>query len=190
MKRQLKFTKIQKLFLATMAALVLIMIVFYDEASMIKQEKLGFHVLESDELFFKNIRQYYYEREWQKEAQFELFRFEKRIKAIDEPTLNFTIVCNWLHDQAYILPEIEGVPDSLNYSFCIVTADSLVYNMGLINNEDNLMIAFNTYKALINDESRFYLRSEDQWKQVFKTVAQRNAVKQVLKDFFKLTGAL
>jgi hypothetical protein len=173
-----------------MLTLVALMIVFYDESAMLKKEKLGFHVLESDELFFKNLRQYYYEREWVEAASFELFRFEKRIKAKSEPVLNFTIVCNWLQDQAYILPEVEGVIDSLNYSYCIVTTDSLVYDMGSTNNEDNLELAFNTYQALLDDESRFFLKSGLEWKQILTTVAQRNTVKQVLKDFFKLTGAL
>lgn len=182
--------KIQKLFLVSMLTLVALIIVFYDESAMLKEEKLGFHVLESDELFFKNLRQYYYDREWAEAAKFELFRLEKRMITKGEPTLNFTIVCNWLQDQAYILPEIDGGFDSLNYSYCIVATDSLLYDMGSTNNEDNLELAFNTYQALLDDESRFFLKFGSEWKQMFVTVAHRNTIKQVLKDFFKLTGAL
>jgi len=182
--------KLQKLFFATMAILVVLMIAFYDEASMLKEEKLGFRVLESDERFFKNLRQYYYEREWREEAKFELFRFEKRVKNRQVPALNFTIVCNWLHDQAYILPEPLGVEDSLNYSYCILSFDSNIYHLGLANNQENLNAAFDTYQAILADSSRFFLKDSEGWKQILNTRSERSAVKQVLKDFFKLTGAL
>lgn len=173
-----------------MAVLVLVSVLFYDEASMLKQEKLGFRVLESDELFFKNLRQYYYEREFREDAQVDLFRFSKRQKREGDPALNFTIVCNWLQDQAYILPEPIGVADSLNYNVMVINSDSTVFNLGLSNHANNLDFAFQVYKAVLVDESQFYLETTNGLEQILVTKAQKSAVKQVLKDYFKLTGAL
>lgn len=182
--------KIQKLFFASVAALILVCILFYDEASMLKQEKLGFHVLESDELYFKNLRQYYYDRETRDDAKVDILRFQKREKITPKAALNFSIICDWLHDQAYILPEPIGVSDSLNYRVVVVGNDSTGYELGLSNHSENLDFAFNVYQAVLLDDCRFYLETGNGLEPMLETRAQKMVVKQVLKDYFKLTGAL
>lgn len=182
--------KIQKFFFPSIAALILVSVLFYDEASMLKQEKLGFHVLESDELFFKNLRQYYYDREYRADAKVDLFRFSKRQNRGQAPALNFTIVSNWLHDQAYILPEPIGVVDSLNYRVAVVNDDSTTFALGLTNHTENLNFAFQIYQAVLLEDSRVYLETRKGMEPVLEDRSKKMAVKQVLKDYFKLTGAL
>lgn len=182
--------KIQKIFFVSIGILILISVLFYDEASMLKQDRLGFHVLESNELFFKNLRQYYYDKEFREDAQVDLFRFSKRQKNESAPALNFTIVSNWLHDQAYILPEPVGVEDSLQFTVAVVNEDSTTFNLGLVNQSENLNFAFQTYKAVLEEDSRFYLETVNGFEKILQTRSERNTVKQVLKDYFKLTGAL
>lgn len=69
-------------------------------------EKPSFKTYDDTELFFKNVRQVYYDLENQENTKLKLYRLKKRIKnAKTHPVLNLTLVHNWRYDEAYLLLE-------------------------------------------------------------------------------------
>ncbi len=76
-----------------------------DRDKTVDRSKFTFKTGDDTELFFKNMRQSYYELEENKEAGLNVFRLKKRIVDDSAAVLNLAIVVNYLQDEAYILLE-------------------------------------------------------------------------------------
>ncbi|MEM7110663.1 MAG: hypothetical protein AAF519_20705 [Bacteroidota bacterium] len=68
-------------------------------------ENFEFKTGDDTELFFKNVRQSYYDLEENEAAKFNLFRLSDRVINDTVPILNLAIVINYLQDEAYLFLE-------------------------------------------------------------------------------------
>ncbi len=69
-------------------------------------EKPSFQTYDDTEMFFKNVRQIYYELENQENTQLKLYRLKKQNQSTQaRPILNLALVHNWRYDEAYLLLE-------------------------------------------------------------------------------------
>lgn len=151
-----------------------------------KIAEVSFHVQENEELYFKNIRSYYYETEEREDAQFYLYRLKSRRKDSLQPTLNLTIVNNWRMDQAYILiePNFDSQQD-LQLTFQIDNRlDTLQGD--LLNTPKHYELAMRIYETITQEGSVQTL--EENPKNLFVKEEDRQAAIRVLKDYFKLVG--
>lgn len=76
-----------------------------DKESRVNRERLDFTTTDESELFFKNVRQPYYDLEAVEAAGMNVFRFGKRSEAADQPVINLAIVQQWRLDEASIFVE-------------------------------------------------------------------------------------
>ena len=97
-------SKLVQIFAGAMVVLIFLMFATQPEHKPLKSSVLGFKVLESDALFFKNLRQFYYDKEFHEDAGYELFRHPDQ-KPLDSHEPRLVILNNWLMDEAYIMFE-------------------------------------------------------------------------------------
>jgi hypothetical protein len=76
-----------------------------DKTKKIDAEKSKFSTSDASELFFKNVRQRYYDREEMAASKLNIYRIQERNQRVDYPHLQLAIVINWRYDEAYILLE-------------------------------------------------------------------------------------
>lgn len=76
-----------------------------DKESKVRRDKLDFSMSEESELFFKNMRQSYYELQDMEAAGMKVYRFSERSIAEDHPVINLAIVQQWRLDEASIMVE-------------------------------------------------------------------------------------
>ena len=72
---------------------------------MIDKNKPRYKTTDPSELFFKNVRALYYDKEEMTNAKLEIFRIKTRPQDGRPQQLNLAIVLNWRFDEAYILIE-------------------------------------------------------------------------------------
>lgn len=69
-------------------------------------ENPSFQTYSDTELFFKNVRQIYYQVEDQANTKLRLYRLKRQnTKTQDRPIINLTLVHNWRFNEAYLLLE-------------------------------------------------------------------------------------
>ena len=71
----------------------------------VNQQKLRFKTTDDAELFFKNVRQLYYEVQDMDAAGMRIYRKKDRYTGNEHPTLNLAIVHSWRNDEAYVILE-------------------------------------------------------------------------------------
>ena len=77
---------------------------FVDNKKIIDKEEPQYKTTDPSELFFKNVRALYYDKEEMTDAKLEIFRIKTRSQS-EGHELNLAIVLNWRFDEAYILIE-------------------------------------------------------------------------------------
>lgn len=168
-------------------------VIFYDPADRLKNKDLDFRILESDELYFRNLRLNYYRSTIHKESQFEILKYDGFENLPNSQTLDFNIVCNWMQDEAYILPVLR---DSSEWKGLIMyridtSEGTIEWQLGLLDNIEMMMLAKRTYEALHEKEARFYLQYDiEPSVEIWKDHDERKAELRVLTDYFTLIGAL
>lgn len=86
------------------------MLMLYSSCKMDQKKKVdpnqpNYSTTDDSELFFRNLRQVYYDKIEMKEAKLNQFRLGDRLADPKLPVLNLCIVENWRFDEAYILVE-------------------------------------------------------------------------------------
>jgi hypothetical protein len=71
----------------------------------LEQGEVSFKTSDASVLFFKNVRQLYYDREYMPAGKIDIYRISKRNKEQHQPVINLAIANNWRHSEAYLLIE-------------------------------------------------------------------------------------
>ncbi len=162
-----------------------------DHTRPIEKERLGFAVADDAELFFKNVRQIYYDVETLPAAKVTVFRHPDRAPDAQQPALWPAIVLSTVEDEAKILIENNAPLDNEMALRVAITQNSQVTEVTLSTRGRDQMLEFATtiYKAiqaqasfaiLVGSEPHPWLTNED----------QREAFRVTLADFYRLTGTL
>ncbi len=80
-----------------------------DNKKIIDPDQPQFDTTDPSELFFKNVRALYYDKEENQAGKLEIFRIKRNAASVDSTALNVVIVLNWRLDQAYVLIESDGL---------------------------------------------------------------------------------
>ncbi len=163
-----------------------------DKDKKVDREKFTFKTGSDTQLFFKNVRQSYYDLEENKAAKFNVFRFKKRVKESNLPILNFAIVVNYLKDEAYLLLEpsktvgelpvvIQSVNDSTGVSGQIILESQ--------NPKSTLDFAADLYDAM-QEGHAFSLIQNSKRIQMFNNQLSREAFRITISDYYRLTRVL
>jgi hypothetical protein len=183
--------KLQFLFIGWFLTMLILLIIFFPEDRPIRLDKVNFHVAEPEELFFKNVRSYYYDFEKREDANFHLYRIKTRNKDTTKPGITFFIANNWLNDEAYIMVEPNSAVDttkSLEVRYAVSGSDWDTISLNTPNSYNNYLFAGKIYLAMTED-ARFEILNGGETREIFGP-ENRPSVKKTLKDYFKLVGKM
>lgn len=176
--------KIIKIFGITSISLVFILSFFNDKRANNSGEDDTFRMADSDRLYFLNVRAIYYDRENRTDAGMALFRHGKREISDSTPTLDLLIILNPQNDEAYIYLE------PLNFDWPIklrVTGQNQSEEYILENgNKFDHLSHINKLKAGIYEGLSFNLFLGDAWIPIWDTPDEKEVLKTVLNDYFRL----
>jgi hypothetical protein len=163
-----------------------------DKNTPIDQSKVTFKTSSSSKLYFKNIRQSYYDFEEMEMAKLEIFRLKKREQTEEHAVINISIVNNWRYDEAYILLEPNALiqQDSLKLRWTNKESresDTISYAQG--NKSEILKFADLVYQQIQN-KSSFEIKSNSIWLPFMDATLEREAFRITMFDYYKLVQRL
>jgi len=175
-------------FLITLVILVFV----FPEDRPIRIDEVRFDMPENEELYFKNVRSFYYDIEERDDAGFKLYRIKSRNMDTTSPGFTIAIAQNWRLDEAYVLVEPQPLwakPDTLALAITNTEqADTLTISTW--NNTNHYLFAAHLYMALREQKNNYSLANGSNWTPVLTKGDERSSLKKTLKDYFKLVGKM
>ena len=153
-----------------------------------------FSTSDASELFFKNVRQSYYDKTEMKEAKLDVYRIKERMKPAAYPLLQPAIVVNWRYDEAYLLLEPNALLQGLD-SVKIIWEDTVGNKKGYYvftngNKTDHYRLATSIYNS-IQDRQQLYIVGKDNSKLEFlHKTSEREAFRKTLFDYYRLVDLM
>ncbi|MEM1409077.1 MAG: hypothetical protein AAGG59_19990 [Bacteroidota bacterium] len=150
-------------------------------------DNFEFKTGDDTELFFKNVRQSYYDLEENQAAKFNLFRFSDRAVSDALPILNLAIVINYLQDEAYLFLEPNEI--LVAYEPLIIgwenTTDGTKgqYKLQAMNREGMLSFSTKIYNSLLANHELVLTDGTA----ILSSKKQREAFRITMADYFRLT---
>ena len=165
-----------------------------DKHKIINLAEPKFTTSDASEIFFKNIRQSYYEKTEMKEAKLDVYRIKENIIDDTHPQLNPTIVINWRYDEAYVLLEPNAPLQALD-TVKIIWEDSLSHKDGYYvfadgNKADHYKMAAQLYNSLQAHHHLYVMDENQQKKEFLNKFAEREAFRKTMFDYFRLVDML
>ena len=153
-----------------------------------------FTTSDASELFFKNIRQSYYQKTEMKEAKLDVYKIKENILDDTHPQLNPTIVINWRYDEAYLLLEPNALLQDLD-TVKIIWEDSLHSKKGYYeftqgNKEDHYQMATHLYNSLQEHHQLYVAGKHNRKIEFLQKPAERNAFRKTMFDYYRLVDLL
>lgn len=152
-------------------------------------EDFDFKTGDDTEIFFKNVRQYYYDLEENKVAKLNIFRYEDRVVEADHPLLNLAIVINYLQDEASLILE----PSNFNSDAAILLQfkdnKNSVEELSLteFNRMEMLRFINGIYEALISKKRVFVEVAPENFQPILVDSKEREAFRITVSDYYRLT---
>lgn len=183
--------KLAHWFVIWLGTMFLLVVLTQPESRPDKLNNIDFSVTESAELYFRNVRSYHYLQSQEAGDIFDVYRLKSLFKPdADSPSLlPFTIYNNWRSNEAFI---------RLDTAFTAKDAVALVADSAGVpsdrgplpdaTNEAQYLFAVNVYRALRDDLDLGLLTENADTVRIPEDRCK--AAKQVLTDYFKLTGKL
>ncbi|MCH8554239.1 MAG: hypothetical protein LAT76_03715 [Schleiferiaceae bacterium] len=170
-------------------ALLALAFLFPPKATPVNYEVVSFFATQPDQIYFKNVRSYYYRLKEDKDAGFLLYRHKgfNHLSFYEDP-LRLMIVHNWRIDEAYVFFETEEV--DIDHGIIITLNNKEQYfTLKKLNNEGHFKVAAACYNALLQGAT-FQYQSEIFAAPVplFQNQRQQRALRATLEDYFRLVG--
>lgn len=160
----------------------------------VDQNQAKFSTTADSRLFFKNVRQIYYDREIPKNTKLEVYRFGKRSLASDKPVINIALVNNWMYDEAYVIMEPNGYFDNMSSIEVewqdTVSKQSGVYRFTYGPKDTHFTFASEIYQSVLAGHKLQVLNEDKQWVNLFQTETDRDNFRKTMKDFYRLVNLM
>ncbi|ELR72834.1 hypothetical protein C900_00795 [Fulvivirga imtechensis AK7] len=160
-----------------------------DRDKTVDREKFSFKTGDDTELFFKNVRQSYYDLEENKVAKMNVFRYEDRIKEAGHPLLNLAIVVNYTRDEAYLLVEPNEMlrdQDKVKIFWKAEQNQQGEIILENYNREGMLEFASQVYEAMLK-RAGFKVEIHGAKVPVLQDPTEREAFRITVADYYRLT---
>ncbi|WP_215225476.1 hypothetical protein [Echinicola shivajiensis] len=147
------------------------------------------HITDASRLYFKNMRQYYYDVEKKDEAKLDIFRYGKRLKDENRPFINLSIIISRIKDKAFIYLEPSEL---LNDEKEIQVRWENLENgntgtLSFIPGDRHSHFDFVARLApLIEDGTRFQVKINSDWQTILDSEKERYAFTVTAEDYFRL----
>lgn len=147
-------------------------------------EKFTFEVRDDADLFFRNVRQIYYDRS-SPDGKWQAYRFSDQYTGQDRPMITPVIVIQWLKDEAYLL--VESNPVLENEDALIVTIEADTISLRERGRERMLQFASQIYDGL-QEKKRMQIKVNNEFIPFLTEDSDRESFRVVMGDFYRLTG--
>lgn len=158
-----------------------------DKQTKVDQGDITFSTDQSSKLFFKNVRQVYYEVEEMDAAKLTVFRHKQRDISTELPIINLAIVDNWRYDEAYVLLEpndfLTDQPDLLIKWEVGQESGEVSYSKG--NKSDQVAFADQLY-ARLQQGCTFSIKVDGKWTSFLDSDKSREAFRVTMFDYYRL----
>lgn len=183
---------LKSVFITWLLAMVIVLAFTMPNMRPIDLDEVRFHTAENSELYFKNVRSYFYEIWDDPKSGFIHYRIKSRNREKDVPSVNFLILHNWRFDEAYVVAEgNESIETLEGLDLLIVSkSDSSRFSFKQFTNYEHWQFAGAVYMALNEDVSRFWLSSDREVVEIYTDDDERKSVQKTLNDYFKLVGKI
>ncbi len=165
-----------------------------DKDTPVDDQKAKFTTSDPSELFFKNVRQIYYDQEEMVAAKLNIFRLGDRSRAEDYPVINLAIASNWRYDEAYLLVEpnayLEGL-DSIRVTWKDpVNQQTGTYRWARGNKEAQFAFASQLYRSVQRGQQLFVTNARGEQEKLLDRYDDREAFRKTMFDYYRLVDLL
>jgi hypothetical protein len=146
---------------------------------------------DASRLYFKNVRQPFYDTEGRNDAKMNIYRLGKRILSENDPIINVAIIINRIKDEAYLYVEPSPVFDDEEIikirwaSEDQLTNGELEFRSG--DRYDHYEFIEKIYPLLLENAS-FSAEIAGEWYPIFENQKERDAFRITSFDYFRLIG--
>jgi len=157
-----------------------------DKQTKVDQGEITFVTDAASILFFKNVRQIYYDLEEMEAAKLRIFRHKKRDQSQEKPIINLAIVDNWRYDEAYLLLEPNEQLDRTALTVKWKNSEGsgeISYRQG--NKSEQVAFADQLYER-IQQGCTFSIQVDDTWSSFLDSEKSREAFRVTMFDYYRL----
>ncbi|GEM_PF-784930 len=159
----------------------------------ISVEDIDFGTTDDSELFFKNVRQSYYDKEEIEAAGMDVFRMSDRNLTASYPLIHLAIAYNWRNDQAFLMVEPnEYITDPQEFKLLSIDPtgnDTTAIDYAMGNMKDQVAFAHQLFLAVTGD-AQLYFDVNDEAISVFDKFEDREVIRKTVLDYYKLIGLI
>lgn len=163
-----------------------------DKNKEVDQTTISFTTNDASKLFFKNLRQPYYDKEEMAVAKLDVYRLKKRNTTNERPVINLAIVNNWRYDEAYLLLEPNSFLhlDQLSVKWVKEnTGEEGTVSFENGNKRSIVRFADQIY-ALLQQEAKLTVSVEDKSMDILEKAEDREAFRITMVDYYRLVQRL
>jgi hypothetical protein len=157
-----------------------------DRDKKVSREKFQFKIGADANLFFRNVRQVYYDRE-SPDGKWQAYRFSDRNSNNDQPSLNAVIVIHWMKDQAYLLIEPNQILVEEDLISVVIKNQPDTIRLKERGRERMLEFGSKIYEA-IQQKKDMTVLSNGKYVPIFEDDKEREAFRITMADYYRLTG--
>ncbi|MEO0332372.1 MAG: hypothetical protein AAF223_11920 [Bacteroidota bacterium] len=160
-----------------------------DKRRKVNDAEAKFTTSDASELFFKNVRQSYYDKETMDAAKLDIYRIKERSQVEDQPVMNLAIVINWRYDEAYVLTEPNTYlqqQDTLRIYWQDSVQQTGVYEYIPGNKERHYQFASQLYNSLQDAHQLSTESAQGERVPVLATRDEREAFRKTMMDYYRL----
>lgn len=176
--------KLGKWFFIWLAIMIVTVFLTLPDKRPEKIDLVGFTTTESSELYFKNVRSFYYQTADEGEGIFEVYRLESLFSTPGHK-LPFALYNNWRSNEAFVRLDTAFIKVA-DYDFIVIDSSNVRMDTLLfpeMTNESQYLFAKEVYKNLDSGRKVGFYRSDSTYWMLESTA---NSVKRTLTDYFRL----
>lgn len=150
--------------------------------------RFNFSVGDDADLFFRNVRQIYYDRQ-SPDGKWQAYRLKDRYTGADRPLLTPVIVIQWLKDEAYLLIESNELLDNEDVLSVVIQRPEVSDTLTLNTRGRERMLEFGSkiYDA-IQEKREMKIKVNGTYQPFLDVPEDRESFRIPMGDFYRLTG--
>jgi|GEM_PF-274125 len=182
--------RIMKIFGTVSVALVLLLSFFNDRKADNTGSRDEYSITDASRIYFKNLRQSYYDLERRQDAKMDLFRYGKRVTDTTQYILNAALIINRVKDAAYLYLEPQGGlekenPLEIRWEKSSGEKDGSSFYQG--DRYSHFQFVVEIYPLLeIEEEVTFEAKLRDEWIPILTSAQEIDALRITFKDYYRL----
>jgi hypothetical protein len=161
-----------------------------DRKGFVDRDKFTFRYTDDSFLFFKNVRQIYYDFQEIPQARWYAYRLSDRYQGNDRPSITPVIVINWQKNEATLLVEVnqqlEDESEIVIQEKNSKTGTWYSYSLKERGKENMLEFATKIYEGIMA-ENELLIKIGDRSHSLFPEEEDRDHYRVVLADYYRLT---